>query len=179
MTTLGFNAPLAAGTQATGVRVDPYLAFNFLAEFKGLVVGGFSEISGLEVETDVTEYQEGGLNEYVHRLPGPTRYPSNVVLSHGLTDIESMWSWHQDVVSGKIKRRNGTIYLLDPQRIPVMWWDIKEAYPVKWTGPRFDGQSAAVAVESLELVHRGISKPLLSRAASAGRLAVDVGTQLF
>lgn len=169
MTSLGLNAIAAAGTGLLGVRNDPYLSFNFFVEIEGLIVGGFSEVSGLQVETQVHDYQEGGQNEYVHRLPGPARYPSNLILKRGLTDIETLWSWHQDVVAGKIERRNGTVYLLDRMGTPAMWWDFKEAYPAKWSGPDLRADSGAVAVETVELVHRGLSKPALSSALGAVR----------
>jgi len=147
-----------------GSRKDPYGAFNFLVEIEGLVVGGFSEVSGLQVETAVEEYQEGGLNEYAHKLPGPTRYPTNLVLKRGLTDAETLWSWHQEVISGHFQRKNGTIYLLDNQGQQVLWWHFREAYPVKWEGPQLKADSNGVAVESVELVHRGLSKPAASNA---------------
>ncbi len=148
---------------AVGNRRDPYLAFNFLVEFEGLVVGGFTEVTGLQIETVIETYREGGQNEYEHRFAGPTRYPSNLVLKHGLTDADVLWNWYQDVRQGTIKRRNGTLYLLDVQGQPAMWWNVVEAYPVKWTGPELRADSNTVAFETLEFVHRGISG--LSRTA--------------
>jgi phage tail-like protein len=174
MTTIGFNAAFAAATSALGVRLDPYMSFNFLVEIEGLLVGGFSEVRGLEVQTEVKEYQEGGRNEYMHKLPGPTRYPNNLSLKHGLIDLETLWSWHQDVVQGTVERKNGSIYLLDAKRLPAMWWDFKEAYPVKWTGPDFNAGSGNVATETIELAHRGISKPAASSLLSAARGAMSL-----
>jgi phage tail-like protein len=169
MSLLGFDLPMSFGANPLGFRNDPYTAFNFFVEIGGLIIGGFSEVSGLQVETAVHEVQEGGQNEYVHKLPGPTRYPSNLILKRGLTDIETFWDWHQQVVAGTIVRENGTIYLLDRLRLPAMWWDFKGAYPVKWSGPDFKADSSAVAVEAIELVHQGISKPWLSSMTSALR----------
>lgn len=160
-----------------GIRLEPYLGLNFLVEIEGLIVGGFSEVSGLTVETEVEEYREGGQNAFVHKLAGRTRYPGNLVLKHGLTDITSLWKWHQDVVKGDVERKNGTIYLLDRRRLPAMWWDFTDAYPVKWTGPELRADSGNVAVESIELVHRGIEKPMSSDLMSAGRLAVGLAQQ--
>ena len=178
MTSLGINAVFAAGTNLLGIRNDPYMSFNFLVEIEGLLVGGFSEVTGLQVETIVETYREGGLNEYEHKLAGPTRYPSNLILKHGLTDIEALWKWHQDVTQGKIERKNGTIYLLDRQRLPAMWWDFKEAYPMKWSGPEFRAESGAVAVETVELVHHGISKPAGSSQLSAIRGVLGAASQI-
>ena len=157
------NAAFAAATNLLGVRADPYQAFNFLVEIEGILVGGFSECSGLQVETEFTDYREGGLNDYVHRFAGPTKYPP-LVLKHGLTQIDGLWAWHQDVVHQKITRHNGTIYLLDKKRVPVMWWDFKEALPVKWSGPDLRADSGNVAIESIELAHRGLSRPQLATA---------------
>ena len=169
MTSLGLNAVAAMGANLLGVRSDPYMSFNFFVEIEGLIVGGFSEVGGLQIETAVEEYKEGGQNEFVHKLAGPTRYPSNLILKRGLTDIETLWSWHQDVVAGTIERRNGTIYLLDRMRAPVTMWNFKEAYPVKWSGPDLKADSTAVAFESIELVHRGLSKPANSGVLGAVR----------
>jgi phage tail-like protein len=174
MPSLGLNAAFGLVTNLLGVRADPYHGFNFLVEIEGILAGGFSECSGLQVETEVFDYREGGVNEYVHRFAGATKYPP-LILKHGLTPIDGLWGWHQEVVEGQITRRNGTIYLLNKQHVPVMWWDFKQAFPVKWTGPELRADSSSVALESVELSHRGLSRPRL--AALAG-LALDVGVSI-
>ena len=144
---------------ALGKRKDPYLAFNFKVEITGLVVGGFSEVSGLQVETEVEDYREGGLNHYVHKLPGPSRYPTNLTLKHGLTDIDGLWKWHQEVVQGLIKRKKVSILLYDSARKEKWRWDFDGALPVKWIGPELRAGSTDVAVESIEFVHKGMIAP--------------------
>lgn len=141
---------------ATGARNDPYLGFRFVVELGGEIVAGFSEVTGLQVEVEVHEYREGGVNAYVHKLAGPTRYPSNLVLKHGITDNRELWQWHQDVTRGKFKRKNGSIVLLSPTGDEVWRWNFEGAYPVRWNGPDLRGNTAEVAVETLELAHRGI-----------------------
>ena len=108
----------------------------------------------------------------MHRFAGPTKYPP-LVLKHGLTQIDGLWNWHQDVVQGKIERKNGTIYLLDKQRIPVMWWDFKEAFPYKWTGPELRADSSNVAIESVELTHRGLSRPTLGNILAGSGVEIS------
>jgi phage tail-like protein len=139
-------------------RRDPYLAFNFLVEIKGLVVGGFTEVTGLQIEIETIDYREGGLNEYIHRLAGPAHYPSNLVLKHGLTDAETLWQWMQAVARGFIQRRNGSIVLVDSTRQEKCRWNFVAAYPVRWVGPELRAGTADVAVETLELVHHGLTK---------------------
>jgi len=138
-------------------RKDPLLNQNFLVEIEGLVVGGFSEVTGLQIEIEVEPYREGGLNEFLHLRAGPTRYPSNLVLRHGLTDADTLWRWLRNVSRGIVERHNGSIVLLNNAGEEKWRWNFIEAYPVRWTGPQLRAGIAAVALESLELAHRGLS----------------------
>jgi phage tail-like protein len=141
-----------------GQRTDPFLAFNFLVEIDDLVVGGFSEVSGLQVEIEVHDYREGGLNEYIHKLAGPTRYPSNLTLKRGLMDTDVLGSWLAQVTQGVVQRRNGSIVLLDATGQEAARWNFTAAYPVRWKGPDLQASSSAVAVETLELAHHGLTR---------------------
>lgn len=159
MTTPGINAAISMASNMLGIRTDPYQAFKFLIEIDGLIAGGFSECSGLQVETESHEYREGGQNDYMHKFAGPTKYPP-LTLKHGLTMNELLWAWHQDVTQRTFTRKNGTIFLLNKKGIPVIWWNFKEAFPVKWTGPDLRAEAGSVAFESIDLVHHGLSRPL-------------------
>jgi phage tail-like protein len=148
-----------------GSRTDPYQGFNFLVEIEGIEVGGFSECSGLVAETQFEEYREGGVNDFVHRLPGPSKNPP-LVLKHGLTLGTDLWDWYLEVVDAvslgtPVERKNGTIYLLDKDQSRVMWWYFTDALPMKWTGPELRAESGGVVFESVELTHRGLIRPTL------------------
>ena len=142
---------------AVGERKDPYLSFRFLVEIQGLIKGGFSEVSGLQAETEFEEIREGGVNDYVHKLPKITKYP-NITLKRGIIDSDVLWKWHQDVVNGKVERKTVFIILMDSEGNEKWRWYFECAYPVKWTGPDLRADSNTVAVETLELVHKGIKK---------------------
>jgi phage tail-like protein len=175
MPSFGLNAAFSLVTNLLGVRADPFQGFNFLIEIEGILAGGFSECSGLQVETEVVEFAEGGNNDFVHQFAGRTKYPP-LILKHGITLIDGLWSWHQDVTKGTIKRRNATIYLLNKERLPMIWWDVKQALPVKWTGPDLRAESGSVAFESLDLRHKGLGRPSVA-GAIAGALG-DIGASL-
>ncbi len=160
---IGLSTPLGMGVSATGFRLDPHQGFNFSIEVESLLVGGFTEVSGLESEVETEEYREGGVNTYVHKLPSQSSSP-NLVLTHGVTAVSTLWNWYYNVTQGIIQRKSGTIMLLDQRSIPVMWWNFFNAYPVKWTGPQFKADSHEVIFESIELVHEGITKPILGQA---------------
>jgi phage tail-like protein len=170
---IGLNAAAALASRGLGARLDPYGACNFLVEIEGILAGGFSELSGLDITTDVDTIREGGVNDYVHRLPKRSTQ-SDLVLKKGQTDVDLLWNWYADVVAGKVQRKNGSIYLLDPLGVPAMWWDFAQAYPIKWAGPTFNAGSAVVAFESLTLTHRGLTKSAASQAAGAVRAVLGV-----
>ena len=154
---IALKAALLAGSAASALGHDPFMGYNFFVEFGGVVLGGFSEVSGLSSDIELESYEEGGLNGFVHQFPKHTTYP-NLVLSRGLINIDLFYIWHQATSQGLIQQLNGTILLLNSQQIPVMWWIFKNAYPVKWEGPQLNASSDEVAVEKIELVHQGISK---------------------
>src|SRR5215468_7063132 len=98
------TAPLGLNASPTGTlgrRVDPYLAVNFVVEIEGLVVGGFTKVDGLESTIETQDYIEGGRNEYVHKILKHVSY-APIVLSHGVTDNDTLWSWHDAVRRGQV-----------------------------------------------------------------------------
>jgi len=140
-----------------GILSDPFLTYRFLVEIKGLIVGGFSEVTGLTAEIEVEDYREGGLNEYVHRLPGGAKYPANLVFKKGLTYADHLWRWHREVRQGRVERRNGSILLFNSLGVEAKRWNFEGAIPVRWVGPDLRASTAEVAVETLELAHQGLS----------------------
>ena len=152
-----------------GTRIDPLPAFRFRVEIDAAGFGalalrieaGCAECSGLRAETDTLEYREGGLNEFSHHFRGTTRFPP-LVLRRGLAASSAFWDWYSAVIAGLVLRRNGSISLLDAAGYEKVRWDFLGAYPVKWSGPDLRAESAALAFESIELVHQGFTMQVLS-----------------
>jgi phage tail-like protein len=144
---------------ATGDRTDPYLGYRFGVEIEGLIVGGFSEVSGLQLEVETEDYHEGGVNNYTHKLPRAAKHPT-LVLKRGITDADALWKWQRSLgkPNAKIERKTIRIILLDGQGREKISWRCLRAYPVKWTGPELKAGGTAVALESLELAHCGIER---------------------
>ena len=142
---------------ATGQRVDPFLNFNFLVELDGVARAAFSEVSGLDATTDPTEYREGGENTTVRQLPGLTKY-SNIVLKWGLTSDTELYDWHRETVLGDVKRKNGSIIVLDRRSNEVARWNFVNAWPTKYDIPDFNATANEVAIETLELAHEGVER---------------------
>jgi len=153
-----------AGTPSSARRrdQDPFGSFRFAVKIGDddtdldEPVCGFSEASGLVIETEVETIREGGENTHEIQLAGPSKFPSRLVLKRGLAEAE-LWSWYQDVLRGKIQRKMVTVVLQNPLGESEWQWVFKEACPVKWSGPELRAGSADVAFESIELVHRGLN----------------------
>jgi phage tail-like protein len=135
---------------------DAYPSCRFYVEIEGTKEAVFTEVSGLQSEITVTEYEEGGNNGFVHRLPGRAKV-GNVTLKRGLARSNEFLKWHMEIASGDISRRNVTVLMYDPAGKEVMRWNFINAYPVKWVGPQFEADKTAAAVETLELSHEGMT----------------------
>jgi phage tail-like protein len=141
---------------ATATRVDPFRSFNFRVEFDGLS-GNFRECSGLAADGNSVEYREGtDVPRTVRKLIGLQTY-SNITLKRGYTTNGDLWAWYTNIVNGVNDRRSGTIVLMDEQRQDVMRWSVENAWIKKIEAPSFNATANEVAVESVELVHEGLT----------------------
>lgn len=139
-------------------RTDPYHGYNFLVEIDGITRAGFREASGLDSSTDPVEYREGNERALTARKLGGLNKYANLSLKWGMCDDKDLWDWREKAVAGKIERKNLSIVLLDERGEEKARWNFREAWPTKWTGPSFNATSNDVAVDTLELVHEGISR---------------------
>jgi phage tail-like protein len=140
-----------------GERADPFVAFRFEVAFDDLAAGGFSDCSGLQLDTEVMEYAEGGLNTVTHRLVTRTKQ-SNLTLRHGIVD-RALWDWYWDLTQGDLRARNCSVRVFDHDgKRTVMEWQLLRAYPIKWVGPELSASQSSVAVEVLELCHQGLER---------------------
>lgn len=130
-------------------------SFRFVVELDAMLVAGFSEVQGLEAQTEIEEYREGGVNGYVHRLPKGMRY-SSIVLKRGMSSSQELWNWYDTASRGNITRKSGSIILIKQDGDELCRWNFFDAYPVKWSGPMLNAGSSDVAFESIELAHNGI-----------------------
>lgn len=137
------------------VDAFPYVSFRFRIEIDNVIAGGFTECSGLQVETEVEEHREGGLNEFSHKLPKGAKY-GTITLKRGFIDGTDLWDWNQKVIAGQTQqRKNLSIILLDGTGNDKIRWDVRDALPVKWSSSEFKSDGNTVMVETLELVHHG------------------------
>jgi len=140
---------------------DPSPSFRFHVEIQGVEVARFSECSGLDFETEIFEYKEGGLNSHVHRFPGRWKF-GNLTLKKGIaTDGQTLYDWVQDMVkkanTGQFTTHNVTITLYDLKGEKALrTWTFQDAYPMKWSSSALSADQNAIAIETLVLAHQGL-----------------------
>ena len=142
--------------------IDPPFVGKFRLTVGTLEIGAFTEVSGLSVQLDVEELAEGGQNAYTHKLLGRMKWP-NIVFKRGLTDTDALFKWLLDHSGeGLAKRSNklgegddGSISVVHQNGQPYRTWNLMGLRPVKWSGPRLAASSRDLAVEELEVCHRG------------------------
>ena len=143
----------------TGERIDPYKNFRFLVEIDGIVQAGFSEASIPDTTQEPIEYREGNQTPTVRKLPGLIKY-GNLTLKWGITDSLDLYEWRKMVEQGQTKgaRRNLAVILMDEEGNAASRWEFAEAWPSKYDAPDLDGKGNDIAVETLEIVHEGMSR---------------------
>jgi phage tail-like protein len=137
-------------------RKDPYFGYNFAVELDGITRMGFKGCTGLDSSTTSTKYREGTDPTLVQRELPSLVHHSPITLTRGITDDRALWDWRSDIAKGKATRHDISIVLRDDLGDEKIRWNLKNAFPTKWSGPSFDATSDAVAVETLELTHEGV-----------------------
>ena len=140
---------------------DPYCNFRFTLELGSVQVAGFAECTGLNIETKVLEYKEGGNNLTTLKFPEASTY-GNVTLKRGVTASSDLIDWQLDVATGTFEKNSRSsnpsiaIVLMDETGASVRRWNLVRAFPVKWVGPDLKATGNEVAIETLEIAHEGI-----------------------
>jgi len=135
----------------------PLVKFHFSVDWGGTNIG-FTEVSGLDVETELIEYRQGASPEYSKiKMPGMQKY-SNITLKRGsFKNDNEYYQWWNTVKLNTIERRDITIKLLNEEHEPVVTWKVKNAFPLKVQSTDLKGDGNETAIESMEVAHEGLT----------------------
>jgi len=137
----------------------PLPVFHFSVSWGGDEVG-FSEVSGLSQELQSIDYRDGLMSGTTLPLKRPgLKKSGNVTLKRGLVkDKNDLFEWFNNNGKPNVERRSVIINLLNDEGAPVFNWTLVNAFPVKVTGADLKASGNDIAVESVELVHEGITQ---------------------
>ncbi len=132
------------------VRDGITAAFRFVVSVDGTALAAFSECKLPDLELNMEEVKEGGLNTYVHMLPGQ-RKPARITLKNGVGVAKELKEWYTQALSEKFTRKRVSIQLLNSKLEAVMTLDFQNAIPIKWSGPNLKSDDNTIAIQVLEL----------------------------
>lgn len=149
---------------------DPLKNFRFRVEVDGIARAGFSLVEGLQRETEVIEYREGGQNETAQKSAGLSSFP-NVTLERGQIlqstrgGDDDFYNWAQDVhdvaAGGNALqyRRDLDIVQYNSLNVEVRRWTILNAWPTVFKPfSDLNGLGNENSIERLVLAHEGFDK---------------------
>ena len=136
----------------------PLPGFHFRVIFgtdpKDSIDTKFQSVSGLSMEFETEVKKEGGELRYEHTLPVRARY-SPLILKRGLVVKNSalLKTWCTDAFNNfSIQPKDLTIHLLNENHDAVMSWNIRKAWPKKWSLSELNAEQSTLAIETFELV---------------------------
>ncbi len=135
---------------------DPALTIAYKCTLDGFIpLGIWTKIEGLGFEYQVTEYREGGVNGYTHKLLGPGKY-TNLRLSRPVdSNSQYLMMWLQSNMIAVVPQTMA-ITAMTAGGEDITTWNLAGVVPVKWSGPTLDLMGNAIATETLELSYQEI-----------------------
>lgn len=148
---------MADDGSAQSAAVWPLPKFYFQVKWDSNVMS-FQEVSGLDVQSEEIKYRHGDNPVFSPiKMPGLKKY-GNVTMKKGIFKGDNkFWDWLNQIKMNTIKRVPVTISLLDEAGKPTMVWTLTNAWPTKITGTDLKAEGNEVAVESIEIVHEGLT----------------------
>ena len=123
--------------------------FRFTVEIEDMAWGAFTECTLPTAQIETEQVKEGGLNTFVHQLPG-TFKPATITVKNGIGYLDNLNQWAVEMMKGTISRKKITVNMFNDEKKPYMVVTMKDAFPTKWTGPQLKSDSNLVAIHSIE-----------------------------
>jgi phage tail-like protein len=135
----------------------PAPRFHFQVEWGGAKIS-FSEVTGIVMDSDKTEYRDAGDNTLSRKITGLIKN-NNITLKRGKFERDFNYSaWINGITNKRVdNRRDMTIKLLNEKHEPVAVWTAARCFPVKVTPPDLKSDANEATIESLEITHEGLT----------------------
>ena len=154
---------------------EPALSLTYKVTIDGVIpLGTWSKIEGLGFSYEVTEYREGGINGYMHKIVGPLKY-DNVRLSRPVDSDSMLLSIWLSANLVKVVPQTMSITALNSAGEEVTTWNLAGVVPVKWQGPSLDILGNQIAMETLEVAYSEMIGLGGVGAALAGAMTIAGG----
>jgi phage tail-like protein len=143
-------------------RENPYSGFNFIVDFTtgdaNTIRGAFQEVSGMTIETPVTEYR-GGNSKVNHPIKINGMYKvGDATFKRGLIGATDFFLWIDQIRKGDhtVLRTVQVMLQDEAHEGPVMTWTLTNARPIRYTVPSFNAKGGDVAIEELVVAYEDL-----------------------
>ncbi len=142
-------------TKFNEIRSTANPGFRFMVQAGGSApLGVFTECTLPTIEWTMKEVKEGGVNDYVHQLPG-MRKKATLTLKNGIGDTE-LYDWCTKTMMMQFERKSLTITMMNVAGKSLMKWNLIDVLPSKWTAPALKSDDNTIAIQTIELVCHAI-----------------------
>lgn len=136
----------------------PLPVYNYRVLIDGKPIS-FSEVSGLSMAFETKAYKEsptdGTQAPMTMQMPMQPTAPT-ITLKRGIVRggerLMELYNWLMSIQNNVVDKKDITISLCDESGIPVLQWQVLNAFPKKLDAPSFTAESNDAAIESMELV---------------------------
>jgi len=148
---------MAEDGSTQSANVWPLPKFHFEVKWDSEKMS-FQEVSGLDIQSEEIKYRVGDDKTFtVTKMPGLKKF-GNVTMKKGIYKGDNkFWNWMNEIKMNTVKRKPITISLLDEAGSPTMVWTLTNAWPTKITGTDLKAEGNEVAIETIEIVHEGLT----------------------
>ena len=147
-----------ADSGKTQNAIWPLPSFSFQVTWGKTSSLAFTEVSGLDTETQPIEYRHSNSkNYYPIKMPGLAKF-SNVTFKKGVfVNDNTFWDWYNLITMNTYERVPVVIQLLDEKQGVTMTWSLTNAWPTKITAPSLKSDGNEVAIETIEVCHEKLT----------------------
>jgi len=186
----GFRFNASFTVTADGTNFDPRIGDSTSTNTPSVSgkstgwVGGFTNISGLSINTQAIQYREGGYNTTVHQIPGMTTF-TPITFSRGvLYGNDQAITWMRGMFSaaaGEGLNNSAGNFRVDivltvndhpntnvQSERPKMQFKIHNAWITALNYTDLDATNGAILFETMQLVHEGLSVSFVTNDATTG-----------
>lgn len=135
---------------------EPHATARFEVWVEGIFLAVFSECTLPSLTVQTESIIEGGQNTYVHKMPKHVD-SGTLTLRAGISRGAELMRWYMLMQAGELTlaTRQVLVIVYDVSAMPMSLWFFQDAYPIRWKGPTLKASESALAVEEIELAHRG------------------------
>lgn len=152
------------------IKEDPLVVNHFFLEIDGEVISQLSEVNGLDVELEVTDFQQQMPNgQYAQRKAFSKPKWTGELTVKRLAPLDAtqdaIWKWFENIrkkgmsiTSVDSERKNGSVVIYDSALSEIARWNFMNAWPSKISTDSFNVSGNDPVSESITIQYEQLDR---------------------